>query len=754
MTRREGATKRVWQTLPRHLRRRAASHDPRRVPARLRLKAKSEVIEGPKPGKRKSSKDRKPGKGRKISRTEILLRRQRKKAWLESHIWHAKRMKMTDQWGYRLALHTSEKSFRMSHRAALNGSILNDISYFSTLEIRGPEDLLRQTLKSICDPSDLTPSSKRYSSGARVCETTLYHFSEYPLHLIGPATIMWKPLPDSDGTLEFSREPCSTETPHLPANPSRIVWVRFHPALFDDVRQALKAGAAAALDSSMERSEHHSETHLDIIDLRGSLNAFEIMGPRTGEILRRVLRIVRNEKSTSKAKALGAIFGLQSSGSVPQGLILHATVWDPRLQYVTVQSRHKASGGSSSERDMLVIQPSPDLAQGSLWEAEVRDKLRSKKFKNADLNERRRKHAVPGNPLKPCAEDDRIPCILIQRSIGVNEHQSGVHASSSPSSMHGWILLLPAGWSMPFLNSLVHAGAKVGGLRERQTQHFEASPTSAERFFPNDYVTSCEYDLYTTQVVTAKRAKWERTPPAKRFNYKILENSEGLTYDRWTPDWESLLAPVSDGSQRAPIQELPAESPVPSPQLSPHGTSELPTSASVLKAELSEPVRPWLLLGSGVRLLVQSIASAVAHGSKFQDVLYSHIVKLRRKRGLDPEFSILPDTLFSSSLISVNVYMVGRGCPKDNAVLYELTCEEMIREQERLKRKRSPKYSLTDEEEVDVSSASFPGPPCAGTVGPLLGFVTTGRFSLTRGRGHAVAAISLSAFLRILTSLK
>lgn len=37
------STTRAWQVLPRHLRRRAASHNPRRVPLRLRDKARSEV---------------------------------------------------------------------------------------------------------------------------------------------------------------------------------------------------------------------------------------------------------------------------------------------------------------------------------------------------------------------------------------------------------------------------------------------------------------------------------------------------------------------------------------------------------------------------------------------------------------------------------------------------------------------------------------------------------------------------------------
>jgi hypothetical protein len=39
----ESSTHRAWQTLPRHLRRRAASHDVRRVPVRLRDKARTEV---------------------------------------------------------------------------------------------------------------------------------------------------------------------------------------------------------------------------------------------------------------------------------------------------------------------------------------------------------------------------------------------------------------------------------------------------------------------------------------------------------------------------------------------------------------------------------------------------------------------------------------------------------------------------------------------------------------------------------------
>lgn len=58
------------------------------------------------------------GKGKGASRTESFLKRQRKsrrieilvmlilapgdKTWLETHLWHAKRMHMENLWGYRL----------------------------------------------------------------------------------------------------------------------------------------------------------------------------------------------------------------------------------------------------------------------------------------------------------------------------------------------------------------------------------------------------------------------------------------------------------------------------------------------------------------------------------------------------------------------------------------------------------------------------------------------------------------------------
>ena len=250
---------------------------------------------------------------------------------------------------------------------------------------------------------------------------------------------------------------------------------------------------------------------------------------------------------------------------------------------------------------------------------------------------------------------------------------------------------------MPFLTAMVYAGVKVGGLRERHTQHFEAGPAAAERFFPNDYVTTCEYDRYITQVTTTTRAKWERTPPAKRFNYKTVEDSEGLVYDRWIPDWAYLLGLNVDGSEHV-VAEEPLTRSVPIPTQPPIIQTKNPPAL-----QSSRPIQPWLLLGTGIRALIQSMVAAVTSGSRAQDVLRSRILEIREKRGLNTNFCVQPDDLFSSALISVNVYIVGRGCPKDNAVVYELNPEQMIRERERLLHKQSEHVSLVENEGVGVS---------------------------------------------------
>ena len=51
--------------------------------------------------------------------------RQRDKRWLETHIWHAKRMRMVTKWGYRIAEHCNDKGVRAAYRYLRHGCLIS-----------------------------------------------------------------------------------------------------------------------------------------------------------------------------------------------------------------------------------------------------------------------------------------------------------------------------------------------------------------------------------------------------------------------------------------------------------------------------------------------------------------------------------------------------------------------------------------------------------------------------------------------------
>ena len=131
---------------------------------------------------------------------------------------------------------------------------------------------------------------------------------------------------------------------------------------------------------------------------------------------------------------------------------------------------------------------------------------------------------IPGTPLNPERQDDRIPVLLIQRSLEAPE--------SNTQGIHGWTLIIPSGWAMAFFNSLIFTGTRVGGQRERQTHAFEAGTS----YFPRDLPTSTGYDAYATARAKEEKARWDRKPPAKRPNYEKLG-----TISPWRADWHGIL---------------------------------------------------------------------------------------------------------------------------------------------------------------------------------------------------------------------
>lgn len=102
------------QLLPRHMRRRAMAHNHYRIPLRIRFKSLMDLA---------------PAEGETVSRSrcrrhrrkiQFLLNqyelRQKRYKWMETHIWHAKRFKMTEMWGCRVPFKNNDKSERTVYK--------------------------------------------------------------------------------------------------------------------------------------------------------------------------------------------------------------------------------------------------------------------------------------------------------------------------------------------------------------------------------------------------------------------------------------------------------------------------------------------------------------------------------------------------------------------------------------------------------------------------------------------------------------
>lgn len=101
-------------------------------------------------------KKRRPG-----TLAEEYLRRQGTKRWLETHIWHAKRMKMVEIWGYKLAEHSNEHGIKSAYKSSHHQCILQDSSYSGCLEITGTKKDISDVFTRMLDSTMPTIGSAR-----------------------------------------------------------------------------------------------------------------------------------------------------------------------------------------------------------------------------------------------------------------------------------------------------------------------------------------------------------------------------------------------------------------------------------------------------------------------------------------------------------------------------------------------------------------------------------------------------------------
>lgn len=403
-------TKLAFQKLPKHMRRRVMSHNAKRLPRRLREIHTNQLKKSGMPPKQK----RPSRKYRRRARNLLseYERRRRKIKWLETHIWHAKRFKMVEKWGYKLPYCPCDKAFRACYRAAARHCLLEDLSYFGCIELNGPEEIVTEKLKGLCSDSYLSIAAKVYKTGRREGETIFFKPDTGTKRTIGTVYFIWKP-------------PISEE--------KRSIWIWVHPAYFEEVLDTL-IDIFNLSQTNMETdfiktipSFINSKTSITLLDLRQKLNRFRLTGPLSTAILQDSLKIIeptvesdwfqkyleddRNRQSYVNQRDLWTVLkSLQSPASLSPHLVISLVVVDPRF-YIPKKRTKAVLDDQCGKQQFYDI--ADDISITPLWNENVRNTVTSNKMSNAEIATQRSQLLVPGTDME--SGHVPVPIILIQR---------------------------------------------------------------------------------------------------------------------------------------------------------------------------------------------------------------------------------------------------------------------------------------------------------------------------------------------------
>ncbi|KAJ8966004.1 hypothetical protein NQ314_003782 [Rhamnusium bicolor] len=267
-------TKLAFQKLSTHMRRRAMSHNVKRLPRRLREIHLNQMKKSgiPPKQKRPSRKYRR----RPYNLLSDYMRRQRRHRWLDTHIWHAKRFRMIEKWGYKLPLRPCDRAFRACYRATVNHCLLQDISYYNCVEIKGNYNIIVSNFKEITDPNiGLTIAAKSFAKGSREGKITLFR-SDGSKKAIGIIYFHWKPS--------------QTDNKH-------VLWIWIHAAYYTETLNTLIN--CFKLELSYETS-YVSKDNIELKELKLELNRFRLTGSLSNAVLQNCFQITKDKKCTEK----------------------------------------------------------------------------------------------------------------------------------------------------------------------------------------------------------------------------------------------------------------------------------------------------------------------------------------------------------------------------------------------------------------------------------------------------------------------
>jgi ribonuclease P/MRP protein subunit POP1 len=496
------ANRTPMQTVAKHMRRRAMSHNRFRVPSRIRalngrfMKDNEKHILACRKHARNSKlillhyfkRSLRPGQAPAFTRHK----------WLETHLWHARRMAMAVYHGYKIADRCRQKAFRVSAAFSQHNCVVYDKSYYCLLRVEGPKALELRLL-----------SAEIVRGKEKACQVANMGRD------IGEVTFL----------------KCSADAFLIIAD----------PCLQTLISERL---ASVAKTAGLE---------VTITDESDSLNVFELLGQRATQVIHRTIKSLAVDPADRLLKCLEGA-GTPTAVYFPTLYSYSLTCQHPRSRIVSepIPPRPLAlaplppppafnlplflndlpDDGTSVEDFFSHLPPMQAAGYMGRFIESRRSQYshkRNKKNHETDCADSQPLEKIPEPPkvdamdVEPLAdhfteeettkmfeaiknlEFGRFPLLIVNTSI-------------RQSSISRLLILAPNGFGKRLWRKLTVAGGKaVGRVEYQHVYHQLAMPV-----FPKDFPESAAFQQSEASLNLLEQDKYFRKPPAKRPNYLKL----------------------------------------------------------------------------------------------------------------------------------------------------------------------------------------------------------------------------------------
>lgn len=703
-------------------------------------------------------------------------KRQIEKTWLPTHLWHAKRAKMTPPkeplWRFAIPLTPTEKVYRPTHRAShAKGAIVWDTSFMSTIGLYGHESGIERTLRALGMSHDSLwdQRGKKWRDGRRKWSGVLSKQNGDTKRLVGPATILWNPEPATSA---------SAEKASLSAGKvQRQVIIRLHPSCFLEVFNILV------------KLTKRESPRLYVEDLRFEIGSIELTGPGAAETLLGILRpYQKGDAKEAHAKLFESLTEINSA-MLPPDSVLGFVSQDPRLHYPP----RPAQPGPHNNH--LSNTPLDDLnkmiTESHPWPFLLFDRnarFKASCFPSQKALNRRKGTNAPGQPLDVTKADPPFPVILLKTCSP---------AAKSPASTT-WTIIVPWKCVLPIWYSVVHyplstgGNPRLGGLNELRQVTFEKGLP----WFPGDFPgtdSGAEWELEQRQ---KRKVQWEKRPKSKRVAWETLDLGAGRRGEigmGWAceferlfdlPTWPELAQSAVDGAEGGATeididkdqeQEEQAGSTKSNDKQikstaksSKESTNPLrliqhlskPTFNTLMMSKTKPTIAPYSIITVKISLFGRGVVEPCARVYRLPALRSAASAQLTTQPEVPATFKpsqpqVLPKNLRAQWLAKISdakeplTSSTQNNAQKSTATYMSRASDydaKKLRFAKSLLTEKTP-FSPLEKVKGRMSNSDHPLVPGEED---LIGYVTKGEFNLAEGKGVAIASISVARALEAL----